>query len=58
MADPLRSPSGDADFRKDVEDVEGSPIDGAAPAAAAQDYDVDTVERVYKKIDLRIIPRE
>ncbi|KFA63835.1 hypothetical protein S40285_04465 [Stachybotrys chlorohalonatus IBT 40285] len=56
MADPLRSPSGDADFRKDVEDVEGSPIDGAAPAAAAQDYDVDTVERVYKKIDLRIIP--
>jgi hypothetical protein len=64
MAHPNHPPSlPEVEFRKDVEDFAGSTT--VAPADADNngvspvdgDYDVETVEKVYKKIDWRIIPR-
>ncbi|KAH7325787.1 major facilitator superfamily domain-containing protein [Stachybotrys elegans] len=62
MAQRQSSPAGDAVFGKDVEDYAGEPSQGRSDAgdngapAQNEDYDVETVERVYRKIDWRIIP--
>ncbi|KAI9163021.1 Vitamin H transporter [Paramyrothecium foliicola] len=51
------SPIGDAKRSNDLEDAIESPAPGQSNNGDAQDdYDVDTVERVYRKIDMRIIP--
>jgi MFS family permease len=64
MSQPLpASPVLDGKRSKDLDDAADSPTRGPSTSAAAEvdaeagdDYDLETVERVYRKIDRRIIP--
>lgn len=62
MEQQSQRPSDEGDLKTSRRD-DGNVVDGGETAAQAQrlgpahaDYDVETVERVYRKLDLRIIP--
>ncbi|KAH7148410.1 major facilitator superfamily domain-containing protein [Dactylonectria macrodidyma] len=61
MAEPtLRSPIGDAKLQDEIDEIHHPSSDALANQEEGNvregDYDTETVERVYKKIDRRIIP--